>query len=57
MIPMRTFDDDFYYIDEDNYTLVGLHHGHDIRFGDSIKIRVVEVDLLRKQMTFERVDS
>lgn len=57
MIPMRTFDDDFYYIDEENYTLVGLHHGHDIRFGDSIKIRVVEVDLLRKQMTFERVDS
>ena len=57
MIPMRTFDDDFYYIDEDNYTLVGLHHGHDIRFGDSIKVRVVEVDLLRKQMTFERVES
>ena len=57
MIPMRTFDDDFYYIDEDNYTLVGLHHGHDIRFGDNIKVRVVEVDLLRKQMTFERVDS
>ena len=57
MIPMRTFDDDFYFIDEDNYTLVGLHHGHDIRFGDSIKVRVVEVDLLRKQMTFERVES
>lgn len=55
LIPMRSFDDDFYYIDEDNYTLVGLHHGHDIRFGDSIKVRVVEVDLLKKQMTFERV--
>ena len=53
MIPMRSFDDDFYYIDEENYTLVGLHHGRSIRFGDQIKVRVVEVDLLKKQMTFE----
>lgn len=57
LIPMRSFDDDFYYIDEDNYTLVGLHHGHDIRFGDSIKVRVVEVDLLKKQLTFERAEE
>lgn len=55
MIPMRSFDDDFYYIDEENYTLVGLHHGHDIRFGDQIKVRVVEVDILKKQMTMNLV--
>ncbi len=55
MIPMRAFDDDFYYIDEENYTLVGLHHGHSLRFGDSIKVRVVAVDLLKKQMDFEWV--
>lgn len=52
MIPMRSFDDDFYYIDEENYTLVGLHHGHSLRFGDSIKVKVVSVDLLKKQMDF-----
>lgn len=52
MIPMRSFDDDFYYLDEENYTLVGLHHGHSIRFGDSIKVKVVSVDLLKKQMDF-----
>lgn len=55
MIPMRSFNDDFYYIDEENYTLVGLHNGHDIRFGDNIKVRVVEVDLQKKQMTFELI--
>ncbi len=55
MIPMRSFDDDFYYIDEENYTLVGLHHGHSLRFGDSIKVRVVAVDMIKRQMDFEIV--
>ena len=55
MIPMRSFDDDFYYIDEENYTLVGLHHGHSLRFGDSIKVRVVAVDMIKRQMDFQIV--
>lgn len=55
LIPMKSFDDDFYYIDEDNYTLVGLHNGKNIRLGDTIRIKVVEVDLLKKTMTFDRV--
>ncbi|HNX22349.1 MAG TPA: ribonuclease R [Bacteroidales bacterium] len=52
LIPMKNFTDDFYYIDEDNYTLIGLHHGNNIRFGDTIKVKVMEVDLQRKSMTF-----
>lgn len=55
MIPMRSFDDDFYYLDEENYTLVGLHHGHSIRFGDTIRVKVVAVDMIKRQMDFERV--
>lgn len=55
MIPMRSFDDDFYYIDEENYTLVGLHHGHSLRFGDTIRVRVVAVDMIKRQMDFELV--
>ena len=53
LISMRTLNDDFYYIDEENYTLVGLHHGRSLRFGDKLKVRVVAVDLLKKQMDFE----
>ena len=53
IISMRTLNDDFYYIDEENYTLVGLHHGRSLRFGDKLKVRVVAVDLLKKQMDFE----
>lgn len=55
MIPMRSFDDDFYYIDEENYTLVGLHHGKSLRFGDTIRIRVVAVDLIKRRMDFDLV--
>ena len=55
MIPMRRFDDDFYYIDEENYTLVGLHHGASLRFGDKIKVKVMEVDLVKKQMSFSYI--
>ncbi len=55
LIPMRSMDDDFYYIDEENYTLVGLHHGHSLRFGDPIKVKVIAVDLQKKQMDFELV--
>lgn len=53
LIPMRNFDDDFYYIDEDNYTLVGLHSGASYRIGDQIQIRVVDVNIMKKQMNFE----
>ncbi|MCQ2283615.1 MAG: ribonuclease R [Bacteroidales bacterium] len=55
LIPMRSFDDDFYFIDEENYTLVGLHHGRSLRFGDTIKVKVVAVDLIKKQMDFDIV--
>ena len=57
LIPMRKLDDDFYYIDADNYTLVGLHKGNSIRIGDSIMIKVVEVDILKKQMNFELIKN
>ena len=55
VIPIKRFDDDFYYIDDDNFTLIGLHTGKNIRFGDSIKVKVVEVDLQKKMMTFDVV--
>ena len=53
LISMRKFNDDFYYIDEENYTLVGLHHGHNYRFGDTVTVRVAGVDMDRRQMDFD----
>jgi ribonuclease R len=55
VIPIKRFDDDFYYIDDDNFTLIGLHSGKNIRFGDTIRVKVMEVDLQKKMMTFDVV--
>ena len=55
IIPIKRFDDDFYYIDDDNFTLIGLHSGKNIRFGDTIRVKVVEVDLKKKTMNFDIV--
>lgn len=52
MIAMRNLDDDFYYLDEDSYKVVGQHKGKEYRLGDPIQIKVQSVDLQRKQMDF-----
>lgn len=52
MISMRNMDDDFYYLDEDSYKVVGQHKGKEYRLGDPIEIIVHSVDLQRKQMDF-----
>jgi len=53
MISLKHFEDDFYYLDEDNYKVIGAQFGNEYKLGDSIKIRVKRIDLARKQMDFE----
>ena len=57
MVSMKYMDDDFYYLDEDNYRVIGQHHGREFKLGAPIKIRVKRVDLQRKQMDFVLDDS
>lgn len=52
MIAMRNMDDDFYYLDEDSYKVIGQHKGKEYRLGDPIRIIVHSVDLQKKQMDF-----
>lgn len=52
MIAMRNMDDDFYYLDEDSYKVIGQHKGKEYRLGDPIRIKVHSVDLQKKQMDF-----
>jgi ribonuclease R len=56
MIPIREIDDDFYYFDEDNYCIIGKHHGHKFQLGDPLKIRIWRTNLLKKQMDFQLAD-
>ncbi|MBZ0241689.1 MAG: ribonuclease R [Bacteroidales bacterium] len=48
---------DYYYLDEENFRVIGQEHGKIFRLGDSVKIKVKKVDLLKKQMDFELADS
>lgn len=52
MISLKYMDDDFYYLDDENYRVIGQHHGREFKLGAPVKIRVKRVDLQRKQMDF-----
>jgi ribonuclease R len=52
MVSVKSLSDDFYYYDEDNYRYVGQHSGKVYRIGDTVRIRVKDVDLAKKQMNY-----
>jgi len=55
MVPLRSLYDDFYYLDEENYQVIGHSTGTCYKLGDKVKIRVKKVDLSKKQMDFDIV--
>lgn len=52
MIRLQDLDDDFYYLDEDNYQVIGSRYGQQYKLGDQVRIIVKKIDLSRKQMDF-----
>ncbi len=57
MVRLRDLYDDFYYLDEENYQVIGSRFGHRYKLGDPIRIRVKKIDLPKKQMDFAIVSS
>jgi len=55
MIRLRDLDDDFYYLDEENFQVIGQRFGEQFKLGQPIKIRVKRIDIGRKQMDFDLV--
>jgi ribonuclease R len=53
MVSLKYLDDDFYYLDEENYRVIGHQLGKEYKLGDPIRIRVKKIDLAKKQMDFE----
>ncbi len=47
--------DDYYFLDEKNHRLVGRRTGKIFRLGDRVLVKVKEVNLRRRQITFELV--
>jgi ribonuclease R len=52
LVRLKDLSDDFYYLDEENYQVIGSRKGHQYKLGDKVRIRVKKVDLPRKQMDF-----
>ena len=56
MVALENMKDDYYYLDEDNYRVIGSRHGQEYRLGDKVKVVVKKVNLARKQMDFQLVE-
>ena len=52
MIRLRDMDDDFYYLDEDNFQVIGQRYGQQYKLGHPLRIRVKRIDVAKKQMDF-----
>lgn len=57
LIRFNSLKDDFYYLDEDNYQIIGRRYGQKFRLGDSVKILVKNVNLSSRQLDFELVEE
>ena len=44
---------DFYYLDEENFRVIGQESGRILQLGDEVKVMVKGVNLLKRQMDFE----
>ena len=55
MVRLNDLYDDFYYLDEDNYCVIGSQSGNKYKLGDKVIIKVKRIDLAKKQMDFELV--
>jgi ribonuclease R len=53
MVRLSELDDDFYYLDEDNYRVIGHRHGMQYKLGDPIRIKVKHIDIKKKQLDFD----
>lgn len=52
LVRYADLNDDFYYLDEENFRVIGQDYGNIYQLGDEVKVQVKGVDLIKKQMDF-----
>jgi ribonuclease R len=57
MVSLRDLKDDYYYLDEENYCVIGQRSGITYKLGNKVKIIVKRANLSRKQLDFEFADN
>jgi ribonuclease R len=56
LIRFNELKDDYYYLDEDNYRIIGRQSGNIYRLGDKVNELVKDVDMEKRQLDFVIVD-
>lgn len=52
MIRLRDMEDDYYYLDEDNFRVVGYNTQQEYKLGSSVRIRIKSVNVFKKELDF-----
>ncbi len=52
LVSMRELDDDYYFFDEESYSIVGKSKGKIYRLGDPIKIVVLQANMPKRQLDY-----
>ena len=52
LVHIRELDDDYYFFDEDNYSIIGRRNKKNYQLGDPVKIKIVRADLEKKQLDY-----
>ncbi len=55
LIRFDDLDDDYYYLDEDNYRIIGRRGGKIYRLGDEVKVLVKNVNLEQRKLDFQLI--
>lgn len=55
LVRLSEIEDDFYHFDEENFSIIGTRHGKIYRLGDTVNIRVIKADMVKKQLDFKLV--
>lgn len=57
LVPMRSMTDDFYQYDEDTMTLTGENSGRTYKLGQTVRVRLSDVNVPKRQITFETAEG
>jgi ribonuclease R len=52
MVSLRDMEDDYYYLDEDNYCVIGQRYNKIYKLGDEVNIILKRANLSKKQLDF-----
>ena len=57
LIRYENLKSDYYYLDEDNYQIIGKRYGNKYRLGDKVRVLVKNVNMEKRQLDFELVEE